>query len=141
MDHLLHQHLPVWAWHLHRQFIHARHPRLQRRLPKRLVQRIRLNHRSDRLILLKVHFLVRLALTSGYILSLPELHFRHRCIHHTITFSFSSRFIPSGTCSRTMTATFKERLEFNGYLWKNISQETKMFYFREFQVNNLFKIF
>ena len=39
-----------------------------------------------------------------------------------------------------MTGTFKERLEFNGYLWKNISQETKMFYFREFQVNNLFKI-
>ena len=48
------------------------HPRLQRRLPKRLVQRIRLNHRSDRLILLKVHCLVRLALTGGYILSLPE---------------------------------------------------------------------
>ena len=65
----------------------------------------------------------------------------HRCIHRTITFLFSSRFIPSGTCSRSMTGTFKEILEFNGYLWKNISQETKMFYFREFQVNNLFKIF
>ena len=35
-------------------------------------QRIRLNHRSDRLILLKVHCLVQLALTGGYILSLPE---------------------------------------------------------------------
>ena len=65
----------------------------------------------------------------------------HRCIHRTIIFSFSSRFIPSGTCSRKMTGTFKERLEFDGYLWKNISQETKMFYFGEFQVNNLFKIF
>ena len=65
----------------------------------------------------------------------------HRCIHRTITFSFSSRFIRSGTCSRTMTGTFKKILEFNGYLWKNISQETKMFYFQEFQVNNLFKIF
>ena len=40
-----------------------------------------------------------------------------------------------------MTGTFKERLEFNEYLWKNISHETKMFYFRDFQVNNLFKIF
>ena len=63
---------PCMAWHLHRQFIHACHPRLQRRLPNRLVQRIRLNHRSDRMILLKVHCLVRLALTGGYILSLPE---------------------------------------------------------------------
>ena len=52
--------------------IHARHPRLQRCLPKHLVQRIRLNHRSDGLILLKVHCLVRLALTGGYILSLSE---------------------------------------------------------------------
>ena len=65
----------------------------------------------------------------------------HKCMHRTITFSFSSRFIPSGTCSCTMTGTFKERLEFNGYLSKNISQETKMFYFQEFQVNSLFKIF
>ena len=37
-----------------------------------IVQRIHLNHRSDRMILLKVHCLVRLALTGGYILSLPE---------------------------------------------------------------------
>ena len=46
--------------------------KIQRRLPNRLIQRIRLNHCSDRMILLKVHCLVRLALTGGYILSLPE---------------------------------------------------------------------
>ncbi|XP_039130914.1 uncharacterized protein LOC120267324 [Dioscorea cayenensis subsp. rotundata] len=42
---------------------------------------------------------------------------------------------PSYVCARKITFIFKERMDENGYSWKNISKETKNFYWNEFQVD------
>ncbi|XP_039140187.1 uncharacterized protein LOC120277413 isoform X2 [Dioscorea cayenensis subsp. rotundata] len=40
---------------------------------------------------------------------------------------------PSDVCARKITFIFKERMDENGYSWKNVSKETKDFYWNEFQ--------
>ncbi|XP_039132984.1 uncharacterized protein LOC120270049 [Dioscorea cayenensis subsp. rotundata] len=40
---------------------------------------------------------------------------------------------PSDVCAQKITFIFKERMDENGYSWKNVSKETKDFYWNEFQ--------
>ncbi|XP_039117863.1 uncharacterized protein LOC120253626 [Dioscorea cayenensis subsp. rotundata] len=40
---------------------------------------------------------------------------------------------PSDVCARRITSIFKERMDENGHCWKNVSKETKDFYWNEFQ--------
>ncbi|XP_039118298.1 uncharacterized protein LOC120254217 [Dioscorea cayenensis subsp. rotundata] len=40
---------------------------------------------------------------------------------------------PSDVCARKITFIFKERMDENGYSWKNVSKETKDFYWNEFR--------
>ncbi|KAJ0964935.1 hypothetical protein J5N97_026073 [Dioscorea zingiberensis] len=40
---------------------------------------------------------------------------------------------PSDVCARRITTIFKERLDENKHCWKNVSMETKEFYWNEFQ--------
>ncbi|XP_021687579.2 uncharacterized protein LOC110669952 isoform X7 [Hevea brasiliensis] len=40
---------------------------------------------------------------------------------------------PSDVCARKITSIFREKLDEDGYCWKNVSKETKDFYWQEFQ--------
>ncbi|KAJ0977711.1 hypothetical protein J5N97_013185 [Dioscorea zingiberensis] len=44
---------------------------------------------------------------------------------------------PFDVCARRITTIFKERLDENGHCWKNVSMETKEFYWNEFQQASL----
>ncbi|KAL8466825.1 hypothetical protein ACS0TY_035767 [Phlomoides rotata] len=40
---------------------------------------------------------------------------------------------PSEDCSRAIRQTFEERQDYEGFTWKKVSEETKTFYFSEFE--------
>ncbi|XP_039115729.1 uncharacterized protein LOC120251250 isoform X1 [Dioscorea cayenensis subsp. rotundata] len=39
---------------------------------------------------------------------------------------------PSSKCARIITKKFKEKVDFEGYTWKTVSQPIRDFYFKEF---------
>ncbi|KAL8530351.1 hypothetical protein ACS0TY_007405 [Phlomoides rotata] len=41
---------------------------------------------------------------------------------------------PSEVCSRAIRQTFEERQDYEGFTWKKVSEQTKVFYFSEFEI-------
>lgn len=55
-----------------------------------------------------------------------------RITHYILYIIF--KLEPSNTCSQKITNIMYERLEPTGFYWKEVSKETKDFYFDEFKV-------
>ncbi|CAI9282818.1 unnamed protein product [Lactuca saligna] len=45
----------------------------------------------------------------------------------------ANTLLPSGKCSSIITKSFLDKVDGNGYKWVNLSEETKIFYWEEFQ--------
>ncbi|CAI9277195.1 unnamed protein product [Lactuca saligna] len=45
----------------------------------------------------------------------------------------ANTLLPSGKCSSIITKSFLDKVDENGYKWVNLSEETKIFYWEEFQ--------
>jgi len=45
------------------------------------------------------------------------------------------RLIPSGKCSTIIRKSFLDKVDSDGHKWATLSEETKQFYWEEFQVH------